>query len=65
MIPIIIIIIILIYHDFLTSPRRGSQVKSDKTHKQSPNMHPLALMLDACTLSSVVVLFTVYPNHIM
>ena len=29
------IIIIIIYHDFLPTPRRGSHVKSDKTHTQS------------------------------
>ena len=26
------LIIIIIYHDFLPTPRRGSHVKSDKTH---------------------------------
>ena len=26
---------IIIYHDFLRTPRRGSHVKSDKTHTQS------------------------------
>ena len=29
------IIIIIIYHDFLPTPRRGSHVKSGKTHTQS------------------------------
>ena len=28
-------IIIIIYHEFLPTPRRGSHVKSDKTHTQS------------------------------
>ena len=28
-------IIIIIYHDFLPTPRKGSYVKSDKTHTQS------------------------------
>ena len=32
---LVIIIIIIIYHDFLPTPRRGSHVKSDKTHTQS------------------------------
>ena len=27
------LMIIIIYHDFLPIPRRGSHVKSDKTHK--------------------------------
>ena len=27
-----IIIIIIIYHDFLPTPKRGTHVKSDKTH---------------------------------
>ena len=31
----IVIIIIITYHDFLHTPRRGSHVKSDKTHTQS------------------------------
>ena len=31
----IIIIIIIIYHDFLPTPWRGGHVKSDKTHTQS------------------------------
>ena len=26
------ILVIIIYHDFLPTPRRGSHVKSDKTH---------------------------------
>ena len=35
-----IIIIIIIYHEFLTAPRRGSHVKSDKTHAQSSRYTP-------------------------
>ena len=34
------IIIIIIYHDFLHTPRRGSHVKSDKTHTQSSRYTP-------------------------
>ena len=30
--------IIIIYHDFLPTPRRGSDVKSDKTHTQSSSL---------------------------
>ena len=40
------IIIIIIYHDFLPTPRRGSHVKSGKTHTQSSKIHPLAYILD-------------------
>ena len=36
----IIIIIIIIYHDFLPTPRRGSHVKSSKTHTQSSRYTP-------------------------
>ena len=36
----IIIIIIIIYHDFLPTPRRGSHVKSGKTHTQSSRYTP-------------------------
>ena len=35
-----IIIIIIIYHDFLPTPRRGSHVKSGKTHTQSARYTP-------------------------
>ena len=34
------IIIIIIYHDFLPTPRRGSHVKSGKTHTQSSRYTP-------------------------
>ena len=34
------IIIIIIYHDFLPPPRRGSHVKIDNTHKQSLTCTP-------------------------
>ena len=36
-------IIIIIYHDFLPTPRRGNHVKSDKTHTQSSRYTPLAI----------------------
>ena len=32
--------IIIIYHDFLPTPRRDSNVKSDKTHTQSSRYTP-------------------------
>ena len=31
---------IIIYHDFLPTPRRGSHVKSGKTHTQSSRYTP-------------------------
>ena len=34
------IIIIIIYHDFFPTPRRGSHVKSGKTHTQSSRYTP-------------------------
>ena len=37
---IIITIIIIMYHDFLPPPRRGSHVKSDKTHTESSRYTP-------------------------
>ena len=37
---IIITIIKIIYHDFLPTPRRGSHIKSIKTHKQSSRYTP-------------------------
>ena len=43
---IMIIIIIIIYHDFLPTPRRGSHVKSDNTHTVI-RIHPLAHILDS------------------
>ena len=53
---------ILIYHEFLPPPMRGSHVKSDNTHTLS-NIHPLAHILDICALIfSSCALFTVYPN---
>ena len=33
-------ILIIIYHDFLPTPRRGSHVKSGKTHTQSSRYTP-------------------------
>ena len=60
-----IIIIIIIYHDFLLPIRRGSLVKSDNTHT-IVNIHPLAHILDIWTfVFSSCALFTVYPNRIM
>ena len=41
-----IIIIIIIYHEFLPTPRRGSNVKSGKTHTVI-KIHPLAHILDS------------------
>ena len=35
-----LIIIIIIYHDFLPTPRRGSYVKSNKTHTQLSRYTP-------------------------
>ena len=35
-------IIIIIYHDFLPTPRRGSHVKSGKTHTHSHQDTPLS-----------------------
>ena len=32
--------IVIIYHDFIPTPRRGSHVKSDKTHTQSSRYTP-------------------------
>ena len=47
-----IIIIIIIYHDFLLTLRRGSHVKSDKTHTHTHThtvvkIHLLAHILDS------------------
>ena len=39
--------IIIIYHDFLSTPRRGSHVKSDKTHTQSSRYTPQPIYLTA------------------
>ena len=60
------VIIIIIYHDFFPSPRRGSHVKSDKNTHTVIKMHHLARILDSWALIfSSCALFTVYPNHIM
>ena len=40
------ITIIIIYHDLLPTPRRGSDVKSGKTHTVI-KIHPLAHILDS------------------
>ena len=57
--------IIIIYQDFLPKTRRGSHVKSDKTHTVI-KIHPLAHILDTWALIfSSCALFTVYPNRIM
>ena len=37
--------IIIIYHDFLPTPRRGSHIKSDKTHTQSSRYTPEPIYL--------------------
>ena len=56
---------IIIYHDFLPPPRRGSHVKSDNTDTII-NIHPLAHILDICALIfSSCALFTVYPDRIL
>ena len=55
---------IIIYHDFLPPPRRGSHVKSDNTHTMVMIYH-LALIPDTWALIfSSFALFTVYPNRI-
>ena len=38
--------VLVIYHDFLPTARRGSHVKSDKTHTVI-KIHPLAHILTA------------------
>ena len=38
--------VIIIYHDFLPTPRRGSHVKAGKTHTVI-KIHPLAHILDS------------------
>ena len=40
-----LLVVIIIYHDFLPTPRRGSHVKSVKTHT-GIKIHPLAHILD-------------------
>ena len=41
-------VIIIIYHDFLPTPRRGRHVKSGKTHTHTViKIHPLAHILDS------------------
>ena len=37
--------IIIIYHDFLPTPTRGSHVKSDTTHTQSSKYTPQPIYL--------------------
>ena len=32
--------VVIIYHDFIPTPRRGCHVKSDKTHTQSSRYTP-------------------------
>ena len=36
----VFLLLIIIYHDFLPAPRRGSHVKSGKTHTQSSTYTP-------------------------
>ena len=56
---------IIIHHDFLPPPRRGSHFKSDNTHTMI-NTHPLAHIRDTRDLIfSSCAPFTVYPNPIM
>ena len=63
--PFLILLIILIYHDFLLPLRKGSHVNSDNTHTII-HIHPLAHIIDTCTLIfHNFALFTVYPNCIM
>ena len=39
-----VLLIIILYHDFLPTPRRGSDVKSDKTHTPSSRFnYPICL----------------------
>ena len=42
-----LLIIIIIYHDFLPTPRRGSHVKLGKTHTQSSRYTPWPIYLTA------------------
>ena len=44
------LIVIIIYHDFLPTPRRGSHVKSGKTQHTVIKIHPLAHILDSWVL---------------
>ena len=62
-----ILFVIITYHDFLPTPRRGSHVKSGKTQTHTViKIHPLAHILDSWALMfSSCALFTVYPNRIM
>ena len=58
-----VIIIIIIYNDFLPPPRRGSQVKSDKTHTQSSRYTPQPIDTGHPSLIfSSGALSTVYPS---
>ena len=59
------IIIIIIYHDFVSPPRRRSHVKSDNT-QTIINMHTLAQIVDIYALSSVVTPFLQFipPHHV-
>ena len=64
-----VISIIIIYHDFLSTPRRGSHVKPDKTHTQSSRYIPLPLYLTPEPWFSVVVPFlqcipSSQPHHV-
>ena len=64
---VIIIMIKIIYHDFLPTPTMGSHVKSDKTHTHTViKTHHLAHILDTWALIfSSCTSHTVYPNLIM
>ena len=58
--------IIIIYHDFLTTPRRSSHVKSGKTHTQSSRYTPLPIYLTPEPWFSVVAPFysLSQPHHV-
>ena len=62
---LLIIIIIIIYHYFLSPPKRGSII-NQITHTQPSKIHPLANILDTCSLIiSSCAIFAVYLNRIM
>ena len=56
---------IIIYHNYLPTPRRGSHVKSDKTHTVI-KIHPLAHILDswASIFSSCALFSLSKPYHV-
>ena len=57
-----------IYHDFLPSPRRGSHVKSDKTHTQSSRYTPYSLYYSVLFIYfclRMVILFILLPTILL